>query len=184
MLILLVLLLASGAAAPVAPHLRGASARERALIEELLARSATARALAAEIEACDVIVYVQMTRTLARARAVTGFVTAAAGGTRYIRITLGAVPHRDDLAALLAHELQHAAEIARSPNVKDDSGVRRLYRAIGEERGAGNAFETAAARDVGARVRTELSRARLPSPSDPSSLVRPPAVPAPAASYK
>jgi hypothetical protein len=181
--ILLVVLLASGAAAPAAPHLRGASAREKALIDELLARSATARALAAEIEARDVIVYVHMTRTLARSRAVTGFVTAS-GGTRYIRISLGAVPHRDDLAALLAHELQHATEIARSPDVKDDSGLRRLYRAIGEERGAGNAFETAAARDVGARVRTELSRARPASPSDPSSLVRPLAVPAPAASYK
>jgi hypothetical protein len=183
MLILLVLLLASEASVPAAPHLRGASAREKALIDELLARSATARTLAAEIESRDVIVYVQMTRTLARGRAVTGFVTAA-GGTRYIRITLGAVPNRDDLAALLAHELQHAGEIARSPNVKDDAGVRRLYQAIGEERGAGDAFETAAARDVGARVRTELSRARPTSGSDPASLVRPLAVPAPAASYK
>jgi hypothetical protein len=181
--ILLVLLLASAAASPAAPHLRGASARETALIEELLARSAIARALAAEIEARDVIVYVQMTRTLARSRAVTGLVTAA-GGTRYIRITIGAVPHRDDLAALLAHELQHATEIARSPNVTDDAGLRRLYRAIGEERGAGNAFETAAARDVGARVRAELSHVRRTGPSDPASLVRPPAGPAPAASYK
>jgi len=183
MLILMVLLLASATAAPVTPHLRGASAREKALIDELLARSATARALAAEIEARDVIVYVQMTRTLARTRAMTGFVTAS-GGIRYLRITLGAVRDRDDLAALLAHELQHATEIARSPTVKDDAGVRRLYRAIGEERGPGNAFETAAARDVADRVRSELSRARLTSPSDPSSLVRPPAEPAPAASYK
>lgn len=156
MLIPLVLLLAA-TAAPATPHLRGASDHETALIQDLLARSATARALASEIECRDVIVYVESTRTLSRGRAVTRFVTAS-NGVRYLRITLGPVPHRDDLAALLAHELQHVTEIARAPDVVDDAGVLRLYRAIGEERGAGNAFETAAAREVGAQVRAELSR--------------------------
>ena len=157
MLIPLVLLLASATAAPVTPHLRGASARETALIRDLLARSATARALAAEIETRDVIVYVETARTLTHGRAVTRFVTAAQG-MRYLRITLSPVPHGDDLAALLAHELQHASEIARAPDVVDDAGILRLYRSIGEERAAGNAFETAAAREVGARVRGELSQ--------------------------
>jgi hypothetical protein len=162
MLIPLLLLFASAATAPITPHLRGVSARETALIQDLLARSATARALAAEIEARDVIVYVEMIRTQARGRGLTRFV-AASQRVRYLRITLGAVPHRDDLAALLAHELQHATEIARAPDVVDDAGVLRLYRIIGEERGAGNAFETAAAREVGARVRTELSQGRVAS---------------------
>jgi hypothetical protein len=166
MLIPLVLLLAS-ATASVTPHLRGASARETAVIRDLLARSETARALAAEIEARDVIVYVETARALTRGRAATRFVTAA-HGMRYLRITLGAVPHGDDLAALLAHELQHVTEIARRPDVVDDAGVLRLYRAIGEERAAGNAFETAAAREVGARVRSELSqRATLASAEKP-----------------
>ena len=157
MLIPLVLLLAAATAAPAAPHLRGASDRETALIRDLLARSATARALAAEIETADVIVYVETARAPGRGRAVTRFVTTS-HGVRYIRITLGPVPHPDDLAALLAHELQHVTEIARAPDVVDDAGVLRLYRAIGEERAAGNAFETAAAREVGARVRAELTQ--------------------------
>ena len=172
MLLPLVLLLASAAAAPVTPHLRGVSDRETALIHDLLARSATARALAAEIEASDVIVYVEMVRRQTRGRGLTRFV-AASPGVRYLRITLGAVPHRDDLAALLAHELQHVTEIARARHVVDDAGVLHLYRVIGEERAAGNAFETAAAREMSARVRSELSQVRMAERRQPGGQKQP-----------
>jgi len=78
---------------------------------------------------------------------------------RFIRITLGPVAHPDDLAALAAHELQHALEIARAADVTTSEDLRRLYRSIGEDRAASAAFETVAAQEVGSRVRQELGRA-------------------------
>lgn len=132
MVIPLVLLIAAGATlAPPVPRLRGASARETAIIADLLARSPTARTLATGLEAPS---------------------------ARFVRVTLAPSGHPDDLAALLAHELQHVLEIARSPDVIDSRGVRRLYSRIGNDRSATAAFETAAAQEVALQVRRELSR--------------------------
>lgn len=63
----LVLLLAAAAVPAVAaphPRLRGATFDETRLIEDLLRRSSIARALADEIAASDLIVYVELTATL------------------------------------------------------------------------------------------------------------------------
>ena len=139
------------------PRVRGVSVHESRLIAELLSCSATANALVAEIEASDLIVYVQLTPDQPPGRAATRLATATPGH-RYVRIVLGAQTHPKDRAALLAHELQHAVEIGRAPDVRDDSGLRRLYGAIGEDPHARTGFETAAAREVAARVQREMGR--------------------------
>ena len=158
MVVPLVLLLLAAAPCPSdLPRLRGASPREAAVIQDLLARSATARALASAIESLDVIVYVETSYRLPAGRAATRFV-AATPVVRFIRITLGPSRHADELAALLAHELQHVTEMARVPDLRDDRDVRRLYQRIGEDPLATSTFETAAAREIGWRVREELSR--------------------------
>jgi len=46
---------------------------------------------------------------------------------------------------------------AEHEEVRDEDGIRRLYREIGHSSGE-DAFETAAARDVEALVRQELRR--------------------------
>ena len=142
---------------PSLPRLRGASPRETAIIADLIARSPTARALADGLEAVDVIVYVEIDRKLRRGHGVTRFV-AATPSARFLRVTLAPAGHADDLAALLAHELQHVVEIARAPDVIDSRGVRRLYRTIGDDRSATSAFETVAAQEVALQVRRELGR--------------------------
>ena len=154
----LVLLLAAAvpAVADSHPRLRGATLDETRLIEDLLCRSSIARALADEIAASDLIVYVELTAALRAGHGATRFV-ATAGGFRFLRVVLGAMTHPADRAALLAHELQHVVEIGRAADVRDTNGLRRLYAVIGEDRSAQQAFETAAARDVGARVRREIS---------------------------
>jgi hypothetical protein len=158
----LVLLVAAATASSLTPpsleHLRGVSRRESALLRDLVARSATARNLADQIESEAVIVYVEINTSMPRGRGATRL-AATTPLARFIRITLAPVAHPDDLAALLAHEMQHALEIARAPAVASSDDVRRLYRSIGEDRAATVAFETVAARQVGARVRQELSRA-------------------------
>ena len=142
---------------PSVPRLRGASPRETAIIADLLARSATARALAAGLSSVDVIVYVQIDTKLPRGHGATRFVTSTPSA-RFVRISLAPAGHADDLAALLAHELQHVIEIARAPDVIDRRGVRRLYHVIGNDRSATSAFETVAAQEVAREVRRELSR--------------------------
>jgi hypothetical protein len=162
MVIPLVLLVATATASSVTPpslaRLRGASTRETAVLRDLLARSVTARTLAAQIESEAVIVYVEMKASMPRGRGATRL-AATTPHARFIRIIVAPAAHPDDLAALIAHELQHAVEIARAPDVTDSDGIRRLYRSIGEDRAAGAAFETVAAQDVGVQVRRELGRA-------------------------
>ena len=150
MVIPLVLLVAAATAAsltsPSLHNVRGASPRETALVRELVARSASARALTAQIGSEAVIVYVEIRASMPRGHGATRL-AATTPYARFIRITLAPGAHPDDLAALLAHELQHALEIARA-------GVKSS-----DDRAASVAFETVAAQEVGARVRQELSRA-------------------------
>ena len=160
MVIPLVLLIAAAVSslAPIPPkNIRGASPRETALVQALVSRSATARALAAQIESEAVVVYVEIRASTPRGHGATRL-AAATPVARFIRITLAPDSNPDDLAALLAHELQHALEMAHA-GVATSDDVRRLYRTIGEDRSAYVSFETAAAQEVGIRVRQELSRA-------------------------
>ena len=65
-------------------------------------------------------------------------------------------------AATLAHERQHAAEIAEAPWVVDAPTLAAYYRRIGQETDpsdGGRRFETPAARAIAARVHRELSSA-------------------------
>ncbi len=138
------------------PRVRGVSVHETRLIAELLACSETARALVAEIEASDLIVYVQFTPEQPAGRGATRLAVASPI-YRYLRIVLGARTHPKDRPPLLAHELQHAVEIGRARDVRDDDGLRRLYGEIGEDPHARTGFETAAAREVAARVHREIA---------------------------
>ena len=83
------------------------------------------------------------------------FVSRAAG----LRYLLVQVARWDvsptDRVAWLAHELQHAVEIARAPDVQDNASVARLYRQIGWQSGRGR-FETSEARWVGRLARFQL----------------------------
>ncbi|TAK13916.1 MAG: hypothetical protein EPO35_09925 [Acidobacteria bacterium] len=74
---------------------------------------------------------------------------------------------RDDRVEYLAHELQHAVEIAEDRSAVDGPSVRRRFAAIGRELAGATAreksFETDEARRVSATVRRELAVIRLAS---------------------
>ena len=154
-LAVLAVLAAWSPVAAASPRVRGASIKETRILQDLLARSDTARALVAEIDATDLIVYVQLAIDQGPGRGATRLVDAR-GDYRYLRIVIGAMTHPADRGALIAHELQHALEIGRATDVRDNETLRRLYARIGEDARALFAFETAAARRVGARVSQEL----------------------------
>jgi hypothetical protein len=107
------------------PRVRASSPLVRSILADTAARSATVRDLLARLADSDVIVYVDFTlaRQLPAARTV--FVTRSLD-VRYLRIGISATVPFFDVAPLLAHELQHAVEIAAEPAVIDDRGVRRL----------------------------------------------------------
>lgn len=83
----------------------------------------------------------------------------AAGGWRYLRITLDPNLPLDERTAVLGHELQHAREIAGT-SAATQRQVRQLYERIGRPvNGATDAFETTDAVDAGARVWRDLRTA-------------------------
>ena len=165
--LLLMLVSAMPAAGNPAPRVRGSSAHETRLITATLERSPTARLLADAIGSTDLVIYVQLSPDLPPGRAATRFVAATPAG-RYLRIVLGIRTHPAERGPLLAHELQHALEIGRAPEVRDDEGVRKLYARIGEDRSARFSFETAAAREIGARVQREIAAAGGGAAAEPS----------------
>jgi hypothetical protein len=121
-------------------------------------------ALRASIERSDVIVVIERAACSGRGTGTTQFLTEA-GGYRYVRVTLRVRAAGDPETALLAHELQHVAELVTASAVRDEAGYLSLYRRIGSP-GCGAptwCFDTAAARDMGMTVLRELRG--MPGPS-------------------
>jgi hypothetical protein len=146
------------------PAVRAGSERVRALLERTLLDSPTARALAADLAATDVIVYVELTSSPRIARAATMFVVGTPE-RRFLRIAISASLSPWEHGPMLAHELRHALEIARAPEVRDRDALRDLYQRIGRVE-ADSRFESAAALDTERAVRAELygsQRARAAS---------------------
>jgi len=137
-----------------AARVRAAHGAERVLADA--ARSETVRVLLDRLAASDVIVYVEMVGTPDVPTARTKLVTATPAA-RFLRIGINAAQPAAAWTPLLAHELQHAVEIAEHADVRDDAGVRRLYASIGHQHGI-DQFETDAAVQIERTVRAELRR--------------------------
>ncbi len=138
------------------PRVRGMDPFAATILQQGCPQSATCRRLVTAIEHSDVIVLVR-TRALKNHG---GLVFArATRGARYLHVTLG-LPETDDrLIAYLAHELQHALEIASEPGIVTVAAMERFYR-----RRPGAQFEqgvcTPAAQKVTRKVDDELARAK------------------------
>ena len=141
---------------PSAPRVRAASATVQSLLEHAARSSATVRGLMERLARTDAIVYVELTFspqiTVARTKLVT-----ATRDARFLRIGIRATTPFPELTPMIAHELQHAVEIAERPEVRDDEALRRLYGEIGR-RVRDDQFETDAAREVERRVRVEVRK--------------------------
>jgi len=132
---------------------------------QALERSAIVRSLVATLEASNVIVHIESSRTLpSDVRGMTRFVVAR-GGYRYVRITFNIQLWGRDRVATLAHELQHACEVANS-SAADVASIRELFEHSGHR--TGPYFDTNAAAATGRNVLAEL-RARRGSIAPASS---------------
>jgi hypothetical protein len=129
----------------------------RVLIARGIERSATFRDLKTSLDNTDVIVYVKFARCAGGVAAC--LVWASSGGRpRRLLVKLdrfGRSP--DELTILLAHELQHANEVASAAGVTDLESFRTSFASRGWKQGDG--FETEQAREISRRVAAELNRA-------------------------
>lgn len=148
--------------APVAggPRVRPYDSRSAATLLQGLERSATMRAIVEAIEQRDVIVYLQMQPALKRGIAGTLTWLTAGGGFRYVRISLNPEVMADLAIATLAHELQHALEVAQEPSIVSAATLEAHYRTHGISVSSHiDGWDTQAARTTGQEVRKELLRA-------------------------
>jgi hypothetical protein len=120
-------------------------------------RSATARALLDRLDASNVIVHIESSRDLPSGiGGMTRFVVSR-GGFRYLRITIDTDLPSRLRSAILAHELQHACEVADSA-ADDAESLRSLFEHQGHRNG--DFFETTAAIQTERHVQLELRTAR------------------------
>jgi hypothetical protein len=137
----------------------------RQLVAEGHARSATFRGLVTDLDASDWLVFVQPGPCPEKAAvACLLHVVGEFEGSRYIRLLVNHKHrHPDNVIATLAHEMQHALEVAQAPEVKDTATMRALFERIETVRvrsATATAYETAAARQIGEQVLRELDAAR------------------------
>ncbi len=136
------------------PHIRSADRHLVELLDRGRQQSPTFARLVAHIEQSDVIVYVESGRDVPNS--MVAYLRWAGAGPvhRYVRIKVKTPASDDVVLALLAHELQHAVEVADAPEVRCEEALAALYRRIGDDSGAG--WDSAAARAMVPIVRAEL----------------------------
>ena len=150
----------------VGSHVRSADPVIGAALTEGLLRSEVIRRLIDVIDASDVIVYLAR-GDCPRPAVACLMVTGSGPDIRYVRINfrlpLGmgkpGVWRKAELSVAIAHELQHAVEIAGWPEVVDSATMRAAYTRSGLDRG-GEHLDTDAAIQVGEDRRAELRRLR------------------------
>ena len=143
-----------------ANHVRATDLRIRAAIADGLEGSALFRDLVAQLDASDLVVYVESDQVMPdRLQGRLTFVSSA-GGRRYVRVGIACGVRGAQQTAIIGHELQHAVEIAGAPSVVDEPSLAAEYRRIGFPSGAmrsGAGFDSRAAIEAGQRVWHELS---------------------------
>ncbi|MNC84833.1 hypothetical protein D3C83_04010 [compost metagenome] len=126
-------------------------------METRAGRSATFRRLCTELGHRDVVVQVLTGRTQHRARASLLHRITVAGDVRYLFVVIDPNGAARRVIATLAHELQHAIEVARETEVGRSIPVDRFFMQIANVRcGEANCFETSAAIRVQHEVLREL----------------------------
>lgn len=137
-----------------AGHVRSLDVWASESLEHGMKGAAVVRELVRQLAASNVVVYVETSAALPQTLAGVTVLVADAGGVRYARITLDRGLHPIERACTLAHELQHAVELAQS-DARSQQSMRELFERIGY-RVASKVYETRAARRAGARAWAEL----------------------------
>jgi hypothetical protein len=147
---------AAGLLAAENRRLRAASPHVGELIGEGIRRSRTFATLVTELHRTNVIIYVESSMGLPVDVAGRILFAGAAGEQRYLRVQVRATMGRDQMIAVIAHELRHALEVADEQSVVTEKTLEDFYRRVGDSPHAGGGYDTEAARVVQRIVRNEL----------------------------
>jgi hypothetical protein len=161
LLMVLALALATQESAPPR-NVRTFDSKILALIDAGISGSATFRGLIATLNESDVIVHIAPKLSRHRLGGYFAHNIVSRGQFRYVRIAVDIAGAEHRLVAVLAHELQHAVEVAQAPDARDAQSVERLFNRLAVAFGCGgsNCFETKAAMDVQEIVSAELAATR------------------------
>jgi hypothetical protein len=153
-------LLASGTPS----HIRVVDPQVASLVATGIVGSATFRSLVARLETAPLLVFVRCRAPRQQAASAGGLEFMANTETyRYVRVFIRCDLPRVVQAPLLAHELQHALEVADAPEIVDPATLRMHYERVGYRSAPDDrlpSFETSAAIDVQRRVAAELGHGR------------------------
>ena len=139
----------------VVPRVRSLDPVLARILKDGSERSATMRHLMDVIEKSDVIVYVSFQLTLSnKVEGGLHFVNAA-GGQRYLRVVVTPGLSSQETLVVLAHELQHAVEVAQAAWVRSGESMVALYRRIGHVANS-RRYETDEAQQIAFAVRDEM----------------------------
>lgn len=137
-------------------RIRAMDQRVARLLSDGVRRSTTFAALVSALQGTDVIVYIEANNHLPARLGGRLLLQAVTERERYVRVQVRAALPPNQAIEVIAHELQHAIEVAQNPSVVDEKGLLDLYQRIGylsfEDRG----FDTRAAKRTGEIVRQEL----------------------------
>jgi hypothetical protein len=136
-----------------------------ALIAEGSEGSSSFRALVERLRETHLIVYVEPVWRMPGVMAASTSFLGGPADFRYLRVSVDVRMTRRAQVAYLAHELQHATEIADAPEVVDAATLETYYRRVGEQSVDG--YDTPAARAMGLTVWNELWD-RRPTPETPN----------------
>jgi hypothetical protein len=151
---------AADSANDVSRHVRTTDRRLARLVHQGRRESARFRTLLARLVRSDVIVYLQCQGYENTGGRLT-FV-GAGGDHRYVLVRLGRQMNEHQQIALIAHELQHAVEIADTPDIVDARSLAYQYRRFGhvsQVTVASTDYDTVAAIETGYQVLRELQSA-------------------------
>jgi len=148
------------------PRIRPLDDRATKAMDTGVRRSPTFRSLVDQLERSDVVVYVYTTPHLSQYVSGGLSFVGVSATMRFVKIALDLDLTSSQAVYILAHELQHALEIARAPRVRTRESFEAFYRHIDIGGALRHTFETAAAQLTGQQVRREL-RANPGTPNDP-----------------
>lgn len=139
-------------------HVRGVDQKIDTLLATGLTRSATFRKLVDTLDRSDVVVFIQPKMAHDALGAYLTHRVIAAGPVRYLFVALNVEGDSVRLIPLLAHELQHAVEVAQDPRVRDERSLDGLFDRLNFAFGCNGTMctETKAAVEVEAVVKSEL----------------------------
>jgi hypothetical protein len=150
----------------MSPSVRSTDAVIGAVLADTIQQSASVQKLVDVIEGSNLIVYLAR-GDCPRPAIACLMMGGGSAGVRYVRINfrLPEGPgkasgwHPSELSISIAHELQHAAEIAQWPEVVDGASLQAAYVSRGLDCGRRH-LDTDAAIHAGAARRAELSGGR------------------------